>query len=192
MKLINSMFFPTMQSTRVFLREHLDCDKVPYFQLLSNVEAIRYYGRAPINNIVEACAEINELHVKYINMEVIKWAITLNSTGQYIGSVGVKDFCNCHRRGTLSCILMPSFWHLGYAYEALKLVVHFAFETLSLNRLQVYVDPLNIKAVRLFEKLGFALEANLSEYELENMNYIDIAILGLIKSTYYENEKNFT
>lgn len=176
------MSFPNMSSIRLSLREHLDSDANDYYNLLSDESAVRYYGRNTIDSLSEAKSEISALHTKYLMSESIKWAVILDAKSVYIGSVGIKDFANQHHRGTLSCIFSPRYWHFGYASEALKLVIVYAFETLKLNRIQAYVDPINVRAMSLFKKLGFSCEAILHEYEFERGRFIDIAILGLTKN----------
>lgn len=174
------MDFPVLSSSRLHLREHLLKDKSDYYELMSNSEAIRYYGRMPIIEVEEAVQEIKIMHDKYLHSQLVKWAVILKQSDTYIGSVGIKDYNNPHNRGTLSCIISPKYWNQGYAYEAISEVIKFAFCTLELNRLQVYVDPFNCKAMALFNKLGFSKEAILREYEFERGQFIDIAILGLI------------
>ena len=175
------MVFPNMSSIRLSLREHFYTDANDYYNLFSDESAVRYYGRNPIESLSEARSEISALHTKYLKSELIKWAVILDSESVYIGCVGIKDFINYHHCGTLSCIFSPKYWHCGYASEALKLVIRYAFEILKLNRIQVYVDPVNVRAMSLFKKLGFSCEAVLQEYEFERGCFIDIAILGLTK-----------
>ncbi len=174
------MNFPVLKSKRLYFREHNSCDQSPYYNLLSNKLAIRYYGRAPLNNKDEAAYEIQLLHDRFESSKSIKWAI-IRDNDTYIGSVGIKEFMNIHRRGTLSCILSPEHWGYGYGTEALTTIVNYCFEELCLNRLQAFVDPKNSQAMSLFRKLGFRMECILKEYEYERGKYIDLAIWGLIK-----------
>lgn len=175
------MFFPELHTTRLFLREHTVNDVNVYYRLLSNLDAVRYYGRKPIRSIAEAENEINMMRQSFLSSKSIKWAIMSQINSQYIGCVGIKDFTNAHKRGTLSCIIHPSCWNSGYAHEALFNVIDYSFTTLALNRVQAFVDPQNIRAVSLFKSLGFTQEAILKEYEFEYNNYIDIAIFGMVK-----------
>lgn len=175
------MNFPILKSTRLYLREHNSCDQCSYYSLLSNKLALRYYGRAPLNKEDDAAYEIKLLHDSFESSKSIKWAVIRKDDNLYIGSVGVKEFMNIHRRGTLSCILSPEYWGYGYATEALTTIINYCFEGLCLNRVQVFVDPENSQAMTLFGKLGFRMESILREYEYERGEYIDIAIWGLIK-----------
>ncbi len=175
------MKFPYLISQRLYLREHISDDQNAYYNLLSNKKAVRYYGRNPLKNKDEALAEIEVLNSKFELYESIKWAIIQKQSSQYIGCVGVKEFTNPHKKGTLSCIIAPEFWGYGYAFEALSTIIKYCFDDLHLNRLQAFVDPKNLRAMLLFEKLGFKIEAIFKEYEFERNNYIDIAIWGRIK-----------
>jgi len=49
----------------------------------------------------------------------------------------------------------PNYWQQGFAAEAARPVLAYAFETLDLDRLVAFVRPENVRSVRLLEKLGF-------------------------------------
>lgn len=174
------MNFPVLTSSRLVLREHCLSDKNDYYRLYSNIEAIRYYGRLPINSIREAELEIKSWHTRFAKCETIKWAVEIINGKKFIGNVGIKDFTNCEHRGTISCIISPEAWGYGYAQEAIQSIMCYSFNVLKLHRLQALVDPKNERAMSLFRHLGFHLEAILRQYELENNAYIDIALWSII------------
>lgn len=174
------MNFPVLFSSRLCLREHFLTDSEDYLQLFSNMEAIRYYGREPIKLYNEAEREIKCMRKDFLDSRVVKWAVADRMNDQYLGCVGIKDFKNVHGRGTLSCIIHPDYWGSGYAHEALDAVINYGFIEMGLHRVQAFVDPRNVRAMALFDNLGFTLEAILKEYEFEHDEYISIAIFGLI------------
>ena len=49
----------------------------------------------------------------------------------------------------------PKYWLQGFAAEAARPVLAYAFRTLELDRLVAFVRPDNLRSVRLLEKLGF-------------------------------------
>ena len=49
----------------------------------------------------------------------------------------------------------PKYWRQGFAEEAARPVLAYAFETLDLERLVAFVRPDNVRSIRLLEKLGF-------------------------------------
>ncbi len=173
--------FSELNSRRLYFRELKIEDKSSYFSLMSDVNAVKYYGRAPmqdINCVEEDFAEIKE---RFNSNKLIRWAVIETESNSYIGHVGIKDYDNIHKRGTLSCIISPNEWNKGYGRESMETVIKYCWDFLKLNRLQVFVDPRNIRAVRMFQTIGFKIEALLKEYEYENGAFIDLLIMSLIR-----------
>lgn len=69
----------------------------------------------------------------------------------------------------------------GYMYDALKLVIPFAFGELRLHRLEAACIPSNLRSVRLLEKAGFSLEGTLRSYLKINGLWQDHLLYGLIE-----------
>lgn len=55
--------------------------------------------------------------------------------------------------------LHPDFWHRGFALEAARGVLEYAFRRLGLPRVRADVDEPNAASVRVLEKLGMTLTA---------------------------------
>lgn len=58
----------------------------------------------------------------------------------------------------LSYKIDTAYQNKGYCTEAVKEIIDFAFRTLELHRIEVYVMPHNPKSLRIMEKLGFEQE----------------------------------
>lgn len=179
--MINNGNYPILTTQHLKLREHIESDKKSYFKLMSDPIAVRYYGRPVLNDIYDVDKEFNDIKKGFENSVFIKWGVELNSTNQYIGCIGVWGLNNSHQKATISCIFLPEYWGKGLAREALVKVIHYLFSDLRLNRLQLYVDPVNQRAVQLFKNTGFQIEGILREYEYEYGHYVDIAIMSLLK-----------
>lgn len=179
--MINNGIYPILCTQRIKLREHMESDKKYYYKLMSDPITVRYYGRPVLNEISEVDKEFNDIKKGFENSAFIKWAVELNSTHQYIGCIGVWGLNNSHRKATISCIFLPEYWGKGLAKEALARVINYLFSELQLNRLQLYVDPVNQRALQLFKSTGFQIEGILREYEYEYGHYVDIAIMSLLK-----------
>lgn len=175
------MKFPVLSTARLTLREHKLCDKEDYYKLMSNPVAVRYYGRQPLKVLSEVDKEFENIRHGFEKSEYIKWAVELNDAQRYIGSVGVWGLNNSHGRATISCIISPEYWNTGIGNEALNKMIKYLFEERYINRLQLYVDPANERAVALFHKIGFQTEGVLREYEYEYGAFIDIAIMSILR-----------
>jgi RimJ/RimL family protein N-acetyltransferase len=55
-------------------------------------------------------------------------------------------------------------WGKGYGYEAMQLVLRFAFDELNLHRVQLTVFSYNERVIVLYEKLGFQHKGKYREY----------------------------
>lgn len=68
----------------------------------------------------------------------------------------------------------------GYGFDALNLILRFAFSELNLNRLTVRIPEYNLAALALFRKAGFSEEVRRREaFQRDNRRWDDIH-LGLL------------
>ena len=70
----------------------------------------------------------------------------------------------------------------GYGYEAMQLVLRFAFDELNLHRVQLTVFSYNKRAITLYEKLGFQREGVHREHLQRDGRRDDMYLYGLLRS----------
>ena len=68
----------------------------------------------------------------------------------------------------------------GYGSEALGVMLRFAFHELNLHRIQLTVFSYNLRAIRLYERLGFVREGVLREYLHRDGQRFDIYLYALL------------
>ncbi|MBQ0139946.1 MAG: GNAT family N-acetyltransferase [Kurthia sp.] len=68
----------------------------------------------------------------------------------------------------------------GFATEAVKRVTQFAFEDLSLHRIEAYVSPENIASVSVLERSGYQREGLLKKLLFINGRWVDHYLYALI------------
>jgi RimJ/RimL family protein N-acetyltransferase len=71
-------------------------------------------------------------------------------------------------------------------FEATSTLLRFAFEQLSLHRVEADVDPRNEASIRLLEKLGFQREGYLRERWLVGEEINDTVFYGLLRREWRE------
>lgn len=174
-----SVIFPRMSSSRLFLREHLPEDSELFYSLMSDSDALRYYGRNLVTTYESVLSEFEQYDSDFLQDNAIHWSIIAN--GSYIGSFEAWGFKSAHKRVSIGCIIEPRHRGKGYAGEALNCVLLYLFKDRGIHRVQLYVDPRNIRATSFFKKHGFKEEGRLRDYEIENENHIDIVIMSLLK-----------
>lgn len=84
-------------------------------------------------------------------------------------------------RAELGYILGKNYRGQGYAYEAARAMVDFAFESLELHRLWATTFARNERSSKLLRKLGFRREGVLREHCLKWGRYEDDVLWGLLR-----------
>jgi RimJ/RimL family protein N-acetyltransferase len=97
--------------------------------------------------------------------EWLSAAAVLRESGQLVADVSLLWASETHRQGELGFIVHPSMHGKGYATEAARPLLAFAFETLGLHRVAGRLEPRNVGSARVLEKLGMRREAHLVENE---------------------------
>ena len=88
------------------------------------------------------------------------WAVIEKNSESVIGYCGLFYFPDvCGQPETeLGYRLARRHWGRGYATEAARAVLNYAFNTLHLPRLIAIIDPQNVRSIRVVEKLGMHYE----------------------------------
>ena len=92
-------------------------------------------------------------------------AATRRDTGELVGDVSLLWASETHRQGELGFVIHPLHQGHGYATEASRPMLAFAFEQLGLHRVVGRLEPRNVGSARVLEKLGMRREAHLVENE---------------------------
>ena len=99
-------------------------------------------------------------------------------TGAYLGETMLA--LGEHRVGETGCCIVPAARRSGIATEALVLLTDWAFAELGLGRVQVFVAPENVAALRLAESAGFEREGVLRSYWEIGGKRVDAVILARV------------
>ena len=92
-------------------------------------------------------------------------AVVLRGGGELVGDVSLLWASDVHRQGELGFAIHPAHHGRGYATEASRPLLAFAFEQLGLHRVVGRLEPRNVGSARVLEKLGMRREAHLVENE---------------------------
>ena len=120
------------------------------------------------------------------------WAVVDKSSGHVIGSVGL------HRDGArrveesrnLGYVLGENYWGQGYATEACREVLRYAFEDIGCEVVSVSHFPFNQKSRRVIKKLGFTMEGTLRHaVRLPDDTVADVVTYSLLKTEYSAQKK---
>jgi ribosomal-protein-alanine N-acetyltransferase len=172
---------PTLHTERLLLRpfDHTDADDL--FALHTNTVVMRYWdgpvwtGRSRAERFIATC---REMAVEGTGLRV---AVDRVSDGGFIGWCTLQRCNPEYRSAALGYCFHDAVWGHGYATEAVRSLLGWAFDTLGLNRVQAEVDTRNNASARVLEKLGFVREGTLREDCIVNGEVSDSGVYGLLR-----------
>ncbi|MDL1902922.1 GNAT family N-acetyltransferase [Anaerolineae bacterium CFX9] len=150
------MIIPTLITKRLILRGFTHGDLEAYHrEIQGDAEVMRtLVGRAP-RKLEEVPARIDYILNHWQDHGFGIWAVTERATGDFIGQAGLNMI-----EGSQDCeiayALGKRFWGRGYATEAVRASIRYAFETAALQQLWGVAYPENEASRRVMTKAGMA------------------------------------
>jgi ribosomal-protein-alanine N-acetyltransferase len=172
---------PSLHTSRLRLRSFADTDADDLFSLHSNATVLRYWDsppwteRARAERFLTTCRQIEQ------DGTGARLAVDRESDGAFIGWCSLHRWNPDFRSASLGYCFGEAAWGHGYATEAARAVLEWAFDALDLNRVQAEADTRNVASARVLEKLGFVREGTLREDCIVNGDVSDSWVYGLLR-----------
>ncbi len=170
---------PTLETARLHLRPFRETDAADLIALHSNPYVLRYWDSPPWDDPRRAEAFIEACHRMADEATGARLAVVRG--GGFIGWCSLSRWNADYRSASLGYCFTDSAWGQGYATEAARVLLGWAFDTLDLNRVQAETDTRNQASARVLEKLGFVREGTLREDCIVNGEVSDSWVYGLIR-----------
>ncbi len=152
------------------------------FSICSDAENMQYWNRPPWQQLSQAEESINGALDRGRKGEQYTWAVMAD--GRFIGQVLLFLINEQCRRAELGFVFDKMVWGKGFASEASREVLNFAFNTLNLNRVEAETDTLNKPCRNLLERLGFVHEGDRAQRYIVSGVVSDSAMYGLVAEDY--------
>ena len=156
-----------LRTERLLLRPFEPEDLDALHALHSDEEVARWLYNEP-----RSIEETRELLARKVGSATVRaegdWlgaAAVLVATGELVADIAFLWASETHRQGELGFIVHPDHQGRGYATEASRPILAFAFETLGLHRVIGRLEARNAASARVLEKLGMRREAHFVENE---------------------------
>jgi RimJ/RimL family protein N-acetyltransferase len=172
---------PTLHTDRLRLRPFADRDADALFALHSNPRVLRYWDSPPWTGPERAAGFIADCRQRAEEGTGVRLAIDRVSDGAFIGWCSLSRWNPDFRSASLGYILDEPAWGHGYATEAARAVLQWAFDNLDLNRVQAETDTRNVASAHVLEKNGFMREGTLREDCIVNGEVSDSWVFGLLR-----------
>lgn len=176
-----SLTTPTLHTARLRLRPVSSGDAEAVFAIHSNAHVLRYWDSPPWTDRARAERFIAASRQLADDGSGVRLAIERASDGAFLGWCSLRRWNPDFRSAALGYCLDDSAWGQGYATEAARAVLQWAFDTLDLNRVQAETDTRNRASARVLEKLGFRREGTLREDCIVNGEVSDSWVFGLLR-----------
>lgn len=181
---INFHPFQNLQTERLLLRRLTNNDVEEVFALRSNPEIMKYIPRPLLKTKDEALAHIAMMEEKIENNIGINWGITIEGSDKIIGIIGLYQIQPENHRAEIGYMSLPEYNGKGYISEAIKAVIEYGFEEMSLHSIEAVIDPDNIASEKVLQKNGFVKEAHILENELWEGKFWDTVIYSLLRRNF--------
>lgn len=172
---------PTLQTARLRLRPFTDADADALYALHSNARVLRYWDAPPwsersrAKRFLAACRQMSE------EGSGARVAVDRQSDGAFLGWCSLSRWNRDYRSAAMGYCYREAAWGHGYATEAARAVLGWAFDALDLNRVQAETDTRNVASARVLEKLGFVREGTLREDCVVAGEVSDSWVYGLLR-----------
>ncbi|NYB75233.1 GNAT family N-acetyltransferase [Sedimentibacter hydroxybenzoicus DSM 7310] len=170
----------SIETGRLLVRTLSMKDKEAFYKYRSMPEVYKYQSMRPKN-----ISEIEEFIKKNANAHLnmpdtwLQLAVCLKE-GQMIGDIGIH-FIDDKYQIEIGYTLSPEYQGMGFAAEAVKAIIDYAFNELKKYRIIASVDPDNLSSVKLLERIGFRKEAHFIKSYRMNDKWYDDCVYAILK-----------
>lgn len=142
-----------------------------------------------INEVRNDCAfEFLHDSRKFTIDETISWFEKTNpdfyvilNGDKKIGYFRLSNYSNINRNIYVGADLHSDFRGVGLAFEAYKLFIPFLFSKYNLHKVSLEVLKTNLKAIKLYERLGFKYDGVKREEVLKGDKWVDSIIMSIVE-----------
>lgn len=141
---------PQLTTKRLILRQWTDLDLAPFAALNADKDVMEFFPSVMSKEESDSLAKMirSELERELYGL----WAVDVE--GKFAGFVGLHKQPFIQPEIEIGWRLAKEFWGKGYATEAARRVLDYAFNDLKLEGLSSFTVPHNLRSRNVMEKLG--------------------------------------
>jgi [ribosomal protein S5]-alanine N-acetyltransferase len=173
-------FQPFLATERIYLREVRASDvNDAYYRWMNDREVTRHLeSRFHPHSREELLRYVQE----HGGPQDFFFAILLHAGDHHVGNIKIEPVNWIHRSGEIGILIgEKDCWGKGYATEAIRLIVGFAFQELNLHKLTAGCYGANAGSVKAFQKAGFQIEGVRKQQFFSGGQFVDGILLGLVR-----------
>jgi [ribosomal protein S5]-alanine N-acetyltransferase len=141
-----------LKTERLTVRDFEEKDWDSVYEYTSNPTVMTYIPEGVFTEV-----QAKEFVTKNIGEQAKHFPVILNDEDKLIGHIVFHKYFGDHTY-EIGWVFNPQYYGKGYASEAAKAVLGYAFEELHLHRVVATCQPENIGSYRIMEKIGMRKE----------------------------------
>lgn len=171
-----------IETERLFLRRFTIEDAADMYQnVCSDSRVNRYLTWERHNSIWETEELMRNFVERYKSDSRYCWAIVENGTNRVIGTIAAPTVKERTRTVEVTYAIGYYWWGKGLTAEALRAVIVFLFDEVTVNRIEAGHDNNNPNSGRVMEKVGMHKEGVLRQAGMNNTGLFDLVMYSILK-----------
>jgi RimJ/RimL family protein N-acetyltransferase len=146
---------PMLETARLQLRQWQPQDYAPFAAMGADPDVMAYFPKLLTTEESEAIAE--RISQKITVQGWGFWAVEIKASGDFAGFVGLNEpqyAMPCSPCVEVGWRLAKAYWGQGYATEAGRAALEFAFNPLNLSEVVSFTSVLNLRSQAVMRRLG--------------------------------------
>lgn len=172
----------TIMTERLFLRLFHESDAEEVTNLCNNYRIYKSTLNLPFPYTLEcAMTWISNHKDNFESDKLYEFAITDKVSGQLLGAIALSNRKQ-NKHGEIAYWIGEQYWGNGYATEAAKAVIDFAFQAKDYHRVYACHFKSNPASGTVMKKCGLEYEGTLKEHIYKEGAFEDLVYYGLVRT----------
>lgn len=179
------IFMPELRTPRLRLRKLTMRDAVDIYRYSRDPEVARHVLWDAHRSIGDSRAYLRYMTRRYRTHEPASWGIELTETGHIIGTIGFMWVQQDNNAAEVGYSLSREYWNRGLMTEALRAVIRYGFESMSLNRIEAQHETTNPASGAVMRKCHMQKEGTLRGRLFNKGRYVDVDLYAILRRDYH-------
>ena len=147
----------TIETDRLYLRQWQTSDFMTFAEMNADLDVMKYFPKPLSSKVSDSIANKCSQLIKDKGWGF--WAVSLKETDTFIGMVGLNEaHADMPFAPTVEIAwrLHKDYWGQGYATEAARASLNFAFDTLGLDEVVAFTAVINEHSQLIMQRIGMS------------------------------------
>jgi len=175
---------PVLETQRLLLRRLTMGDVPDVFAYASDPEVARFVTWEAHQTIDDSRRFLEWVAEQYVTFQVAPWGVVHKGDRKIIGTCGYMWWRPRHARAEIAYAIGRPYWNQELTTEAVREVIRFGFDRMSLNRIEARCMVEHPASERVMQKVGMAFEGILREQMFVKGRYDDLKLYSVLRKEY--------